>query len=57
MQAYILWSLDVGGAAAVQPVLDSCDNVDVNSLANHPFKHSLFLAMFTFSVPFFKKKK
>lgn len=52
MQAYILWSLDVGGAAAVQPVLDSCDNVDVNSLANHPFKHSLFLAMFTFSVPF-----
>lgn len=26
---------------------------DVNSLTNHPVKHSLFLAVFTFSVPFF----
>lgn len=51
MQAYIRWSLDVGGAAAALPVLDSCDNVDVNSWANHPFKHPLFLAAFTFSVP------
>lgn len=56
MQAYILWSLDVcvcGGGAAALPVLESCDNVDVNSWANHPFKHPLFLATFTFSVPFF----
>lgn len=26
---------------------------DVNSLTDHPVKHSLFLAVFTFSVPFF----
>lgn len=42
-----------GGGAAALPVLESCDNVDVNSWANHPFKHPLFLATFTFSVPFF----
>lgn len=42
-----------GGGAAALPVLDSCDDVDVNSWANHPFKHPLFLAAFTFSVPFF----
>lgn len=27
MQAYILWSQDVGGAAVVQPVLESRDHV------------------------------